>query len=338
MRQKRYQNWNKGRFLAALAAAVGIVILLFLGAAGIRLSTGQLPDQLITHLKGAYVVQASWKACYQVVQEVVLNPTLYVLTLGILAVEYWKPAKKKQKLLSAGFFQDLLWLMGDFFIAGLLLVPFTTLLRSGYARIFQPLSIDLPGHFHLPEMVTLAIAILGVDFLSWAAHRLQHRYLFLWRFHAVHHSQAEMNLFTDARFHFGDALVSYPLQLIPLYLFLIPFPHGIYYVFFRVWYPRFYHANLGINLGPLKYILVTPQSHRIHHSTEKKHWDKNFGVIFSFWDYLFGTQYKNYREYPNTGIDDECFPVATHLRFWHLPCNYLQQMIHPFRSIKGNTH
>ncbi|MEL7354764.1 MAG: sterol desaturase family protein [Cyanobacteria bacterium J06560_5] len=275
-------------------------------------------------------IQIIRKACRQVLREVLLSPTFYLLTLGILILEWWKPGNRKQKLLSPGLGQDLLWLIGSFFIAGLLLVPFTALLRSGYGHFLRPLSINLPGQLQLPPVVTMIVAILAVDFLSWYAHWLQHHNRFLWRFHAVHHSQAEMNLFTDARFHFGDALIAYPLQILPLYLLLIPFPHGIYYVFFRIWYPRFYHANIKMNLGPLKYIFVTPQSHRVHHSTDRKHWDKNFGVIFSFWDYLFRTQYRGYQEYPSTGIDDPNFPVETHLSFRELPKNYLKQLLHPF--------
>ena len=55
------------------------------------------------------------------------------------------------------------------------------------------------------------------------------------------------------------------------------------------------------------------QSHRIHHSHREEHRDKNFGAIFSLWDQLFGTQYRKYDEYPETGIDDATFPMKPNL-------------------------
>ena len=76
----------------------------------------------------------------------------------------------------------------------------------------------------------------------------------------------------------------------------------------RHWHTRMYHSNIRTNLGWLRYIFVTPQSHRVHHSIEPRHHDTNFGLTFSLWDQLFGTQYRGYDEYPATGIDDEGFP------------------------------
>jgi hypothetical protein len=94
-----------------------------------------------------------------------------------------------------------------------------------------------------------------------------------------------------------------------------------------------YHGNLRTNLGVLRYLLVTPQSHRVHHSTELRHRDRNFGVLFSVWDQLFGTQYRGFDEYPETGVSDPTFPYRTAER--GPVATIAAQHLHPFLRIAG---
>jgi sterol desaturase/sphingolipid hydroxylase (fatty acid hydroxylase superfamily) len=96
------------------------------------------------------------------------------------------------------------------------------------------------------------------------------------------------------------------------------------------WYTRVYHGNIRSNYGVLKYILVTPQSHRIHHSIEERHWGKNLGTYFTIWDRLFGTLYPHYDEYPATGIPDGRFPCEKSLNPLHLAGNFVRQFFYPF--------
>ena len=64
------------------------------------------------------------------------------------------------------------------------------------------------------------------------------------------------------------------------------------------------HANTRIGFGPFRYILSEPMYHRIHHSVERKHWDKNFAFKFPVWDMLFGTaHFPETDEFPRTGLD-----------------------------------
>ncbi|MDJ0798460.1 MAG: sterol desaturase family protein [Calothrix sp. MO_167.B12] len=325
---------RKHRFLATrwlisqLFVIAGIAILVVLSA--IRYAPG-IFETIVAMSQDGYIAKAIWNTCRELVKDVVFNPVLYLMVLAILVLELWMPANKKQKVFSPGFGQDFIWFIGDFFLKALLLIPFVMLLRGLHSQFLSQFSINLPSLLHLPKLVTLTLAILITDFGAWLAHVLQHKIPFLWRFHAIHHSQCEMNLFTDARFHFGDALIGYPLQIFPLYWLLIPLPQGIYYIFFRTWYPRLYHANLRTNFGFLRYVLVTPQSHRIHHSIEVRHFDKNFGIVFSIWDYIFGTQHRDFHEYPDTGIHDQNFPTENGLSFWCLPKNYVSQLLYPFR-------
>jgi len=110
-------------------------------------------------------------------------------------------------------------------------------------------------------------------------------------------------------------------------------------------YSRFYHGNIRTNLGPLRYLLVTPQSHRVHHSVEARHFDTNFGAILSIWDRLFRTRYRGDHEYPRTGIADKSFPLETSRHPIALLWAPVAQLLYPFqvllrsvRSLWGRGH
>jgi sterol desaturase/sphingolipid hydroxylase (fatty acid hydroxylase superfamily) len=112
-------------------------------------------------------------------------------------------------------------------------------------------------------------------------------------------------------------------------------PMDLYVAVALNWYTRVYHANLRTNYGVLKHVVVTPQSHRIHHSIESRHQDKNFGVIFTVWDRLFGTLYAHYDEYPETGIADDRFPLEQHGGIRAVFQNLAAQFWYPFQLLRG---
>jgi sterol desaturase/sphingolipid hydroxylase (fatty acid hydroxylase superfamily) len=78
---------------------------------------------------------------------------------------------------------------------------------------------------------------------------------------------------------------------------------------------------------------VSPQFHRIHHSIEPEHRDRNFGVIFSFWDRLFGTLYRGDGGYPATGIADPDFPLERRATRVAVIRRYAAQFLYPFATI-----
>ncbi len=265
------------------------------------------------------------------IAEVWLNPVFYAMTAAILLLERRFPVRLRQKTFSIGFLQDSIWLMGDFVIKSSLLIQYVKGLNGFYLQFLSDWKLNLPMLLHLPSWLSLILSIVVSDLLAWLAHFLLHQHPLLWRFHAVHHSQKELNLFTDLRFHAGEALITYPLLLFPMYLLLIPLPFQGYYLLFRIWYARLYHARIRSNFGWLKYILVTPQSHCVHHSIEPRQYNQNYGVIFSIWDFLFRTQYKNYDDYPETGVDDPRFPIEQKFNLLSVLKTYWAQQLYPFR-------
>lgn len=257
----------------------------------------------------------------------------YVLIAGILLLELKFPANKNQRLISTGFMQDMLWLVLSTFIFSILFAAYYSFLHDVHANHLGFLTNDLLTSAPFP--LQFILIFLLSDFLHWFHHYLRHKVPWFWYFHTVHHSQKEMNIFTDNRVHPVEYLVADTIRFIP-FLSLAPqyaFPTAIGWKIFSYWYTRLYHANIRTNFGILRYVLVTPQSHRIHHSIEERHRDKNFGVIFSIWDFMFGTQYRKYDEYPETGIPDKEFPYVTSARPRDVAASLWGQLCYPFQLI-----
>ena len=274
-----------------------------------------------------------------IVQNRMLSWHFYALVAIILLLEWTQPVYLRPRAFSVSFVFDFLWLVQNAFWVSILLPVYLDVLWRFY-------------HFHLgfsdinmittwPLVAQILLAVVATDLVKWLHHILRHKVMLFWYFHAVHHSQRDLNLFTDLRVHPVDWLIEAGVSFIPFSLLRvdIALQSFVGWYLFRLWYARFYHSNIKTNLGLLRYILVTPQSHRIHHSRRPEHQNRNYGAIFSIWDHLFGTQYRNYDEYPETGIDDAAFPHETGLGWRTMLSTLLLQLVYPFerafRSVTG---
>jgi len=262
-----------------------------------------------------------------------LNPVFYVLLATVFALEQVIPAKPDQRTFSMGLAQDFLWFGLDGVMRLALIPIYAALLTSVYDRYLPWLTLDFMRTW--PTAATVVASFLVIDLLAWAHHFVRHKVSVLWYFHTIHHSQREMNLFTDLRVHVAERIVALTLTFIPLAMLGIGPPIDLYVAVGLNWYTRVYHANLRTNYGILKYVLVTPQSHRIHHSIEQRHQDKNFGVIFTIWDRMFGTLNSNYDEYPETGIADNRFPLEQRGAKRAILRNLAAQFWYPFRLLSS---
>jgi sterol desaturase/sphingolipid hydroxylase (fatty acid hydroxylase superfamily) len=262
------------------------------------------------------------------------SPLLYLGFAAVLVAEQLAPADRAQRAFSRGMVQDgLAWFLLDaplkaFVYTGGLGVLFWLL--DNYAPFLR---IDPVTTGRFPTWSLVLAAIVTSDLLRWIHHYVNHKVRFLWHFHSVHHSQRELNLFTQARFHAVEAMSLVPILYAPLYALNLNFELAVWIVLLTEWHARVTHANLRANWGPLKHVLVTPQSHRIHHSRELCHRDQNFGILFSFWDRLFGTQWRHHDEYPDTGIADEDFPWEESVGGANVLSNYIAQLIYPFQQL-----
>jgi sterol desaturase/sphingolipid hydroxylase (fatty acid hydroxylase superfamily) len=151
----------------------------------------------------------------------------------------------------------------------------------------------------LPGAVKLVLAIVVADFIIYWIHRAQHRFDAMWRTHVWHHTIEEMYWFAGFRTSFAHSLLyNIPQAAVPMLVFnLSPLQAGIGYsiaLFVQFWE----HTNVKVNLGPLRWIFITPQYHRIHHAADR-HRGLNLGTTFSLWDRMFGTH-----------VDPETMPDA----------------------------
>lgn len=160
----------------------------------------------------------------------------------------------------------------------------------------------------------IAIAVLGIaalnDFFYYWMHRAQHRFGWLWRFHRVHHSIVEMNA-TNSYHHVAEDLFQFAAITVPMSFLLGvetgPVPWIV--IVLNSAHSYFIHSSTRLNIGPLRYLFSDNRLHRIHHSLEDRHRNRNFSAVTPLWDALFGTAYFPKRdEWPAVGLDDVAEP------------------------------
>lgn len=263
---------------------------------------------------------------------VFLSPWLYLLMVLVFLAEKVIPADSRQRFFSVGMIQDF---VGWFVIGGVVRVVLVGAMVAGLywfcERFLSGLRIDAVSAW--PIVIVSLLAVLAGDLLNWFHHYIRHKIEVFWLFHTIHHSQEQMNMFTDLRVHLVEYVIAKPITILPLFVLGLDIQLAFWLTLILESYTRIYHGNLRTNYGPLRYLLVTPQSHRIHHSALPQHMDKNFAVIFSFWDRLFGTQWTGYDEYPPTGIGDAGFPHERSVAGLRIVTNYIWQTLYPFQVI-----
>lgn len=161
------------------------------------------------------------------------------------------------------------------------------------------------------------ITFFFFDLIIWAQHVLFHKVPFLWRLHRPHHADLDLDATSGVRFHPLEIILSMGIKLGLIYL-MGPPPEAI--LFFEVVLNAgaiFNHANVALPKGVdrvLRWLIVTPDMHRVHHSTLRAETDSNYGFNLSLWDRAF----KTYRDQPKgghkamtIGLDDRRAPMET---------------------------
>ncbi|MGH7582716.1 MAG: sterol desaturase family protein [Gemmatimonadales bacterium] len=294
-----------------------------IAAAGAVSLLHQIKDLIPLSLRGYWWAPAA---------KLVRSPWLWATVLGIFALEKLIPADRRQKLWSRGALEDFGWFWLQTAFVVLAVPPFAQLGQNLYNSVTGGHGI-ITAMAPWPLGIRIAIAVIVVDFITWVHHWIRHRRL-LWPFHAIHHSQRELNQFTDLRFHFVDLLAGYAVLLVPAYALQLAPDTFVAIVIARAAQARLIHANVRTNFGPLRHVLVSPQFHRIHHSVEPRHQGRNFGNIFTVWDRIFGTMYPHYDEYPQTGLPGVEFAVGR-TGPGRIPVAIGSQLLYPFRELAG---
>lgn len=200
-----------------------------------------------------------------------------------------------------------------------LVFPF---LAVGTALAVEDAGFGLFNLIALPAVVEIPLAVLALDLAIYGQHRLMHALPTLWRLHRVHHSDLEFDVTTGVRFHPVEMVASMAIKMAVVTLLG---PAALAVVVFEVLLNAtslFNHGNLRVPSSVdswLRLLLVTPDVHRVHHSTRVVETDSNFGFNFPWWDRLFGT----YRAQPQDGhehmrIGLEAFRSPHEQTLWRL--------------------
>ncbi|MDP3543728.1 MAG: sterol desaturase family protein [Elusimicrobiota bacterium] len=176
-----------------------------------------------------------------------------------------------------------------------LLIPFT-LVEAAYKVEAARLGLLNQAPIYFPLKFVLSFLIL--DLLIYFQHRLFHWSPALWRLHAVHHTDLDLDASSGVRFHPGEILLSAVIKLAAIAVFGTHFLAVLAFEVVLNATSLFNHAN--IRLGPLdallRLVVVTPDMHRVHHSPTRTETDSNFSFNFPWWDRLFGTYRAQPRE------------------------------------------
>lgn len=154
------------------------------------------------------------------------------------------------------------------------------------------------------SLLALLISTFVMDFFYYWFHRTVHKSKILWEMHLLHHSDENMNMLTAQRGHIFETLLSPIFITLPMaVLFQMPALDIAILSLIPQAYHFISHANVRLGYGRFWWVLISPDYHRIHHSIEPQHRDKNFANWFPVWDVLFGTLYKPLEnERPETGV------------------------------------
>jgi 3-mercaptopyruvate sulfurtransferase SseA/sterol desaturase/sphingolipid hydroxylase (fatty acid hydroxylase superfamily) len=220
---------------------------------------------------------------------------LVVISLFVAGLERVWPARE-QPVWRRWSWSDLLHLVfnGHFLGAYLYALAYYRLIpvldgflasRGWLGLLYRDLVADWSLWLQIP------IALVVIDFTQWCVHNTLHRVSFLWPIHQVHHSvkDGEMDWIVSFRFSWLEPVYYKAVTYLPLVWFGFV-PEAIFFhAVFGTLIGHLNHANLTWDYGPLRYVVNSPRMHLYHHDHAAPATGQNFGIIFSAWDWLFGT-------------------------------------------------
>jgi len=217
--------------------------------------------------------------------------------LGIMAL--WEVVAPKRALTVS---KSVRWInnLGLVFFNSLLLRLIFPAAAIGMAAFANEQGWGIFNYYETPFWLAVIVSVIAMDFIIYLQHVMVHAVPVLWRLHRVHHADLDYDVTTGARFHPIEIIIS---MLIKLATITVLGPPVLAIIIFEVVLnamAMFNHGNVGLPGWldkPLRFFVVTPDMHRVHHSIEDDEANSNFGFNLSWWDRLFGT----YRDQPRGG-------------------------------------
>ena len=193
-------------------------------------------------------------------------------------------------------------------------------------------SWGLLNWFVIPNWLAVMVTLLFLDFAIYLPHLISHKWPLLWRLHQIHHTDLAFDASTAVRFHPLEIIISMFYKV--LCIFLIG-ADPIAVIAFEIMLngtATFNHSNVNIPTAidkKLRWLIITPDMHRIHHSTIVKETDSNYGFSISCWDRLCGT-YTAEPKQPQQSMDIglKSYPERSGLSF-------IKLLLLPFQALKS---
>jgi sterol desaturase/sphingolipid hydroxylase (fatty acid hydroxylase superfamily) len=211
--------------------------------------------------------------------------SLCFLVIVFRPLEMLFPAKPGQAMLRPAWLTDLCFFLGQYLLwSGLVLWALSHVgvwLDGAIPQGFRQDVAAQPWWLQAVEVVVLS------DLLIYWGHRLQHRVGFLWRFHAVHHSAEHLDWLAAHREHPLDSIYTVGLINLPALILGFPLETLVGLITFRGIWAIYIHSNVRLPIGPLRYILGSPQIHHWHHDRDRD--AGNYANLSPIMDLLFGT-------------------------------------------------
>ena len=183
--------------------------------------------------------------------------------------------------------------------------------------------------FPLPVSANIILTFLVLDFAIYWQHVVSHKIPVLWRIHKMHHADRDIDVSTGARFHPLEIILSMLYKMLVIVLLGSAVIGVFVFEILLTASSMFNHANVKLPLWldrAVRVFVVTPDMHRVHHSTVGTETDRNYGFFLSLWDKIFQT----YQEQPKAGHNDMVIGLPQYQS--EKPAHLLWSLMLPFRK------
>jgi sterol desaturase/sphingolipid hydroxylase (fatty acid hydroxylase superfamily) len=207
-------------------------------------------------------------------------------------------------------------------------LPVTFISAAQYASLHK---LGIFNWLSLPTTLLIFLTLLLRGFISFFTHYLYHKFGFLWNIHRVHHLDTELDISTNVRFHPLEFVFNIIIGVPLILLFGLSPWILLFYELIDITVTLISHANISFPRKIerlLRYVIVTPDLHRIHHSSYQQETDSNFGAVFPVWDIIFGT-FKT-----KTTVAPELMELGLKEVRDHRTNNIIWLLISPFKKLK----
>lgn len=208
--------------------------------------------------------------------------------LGLLLIENIRPFRRPVEARVRRYLTNL-------FIAGANTLLLTVLLGGLLIATYQRIEMHRVGLLHrlgISGWWNVALTLVFLDGATYAWHMAYHRVPAMWRLHRAHHSDLDLDVTTSGRFHLFEMILSALFRLVVLAVWGADVASVVCFEIVFGFFNQLEHANVQLperlDAG-LRWVVVTPAMHRVHHSQVKTETNSNFGTIFSWWDRWCGT-------------------------------------------------